>query len=77
MEPWPGFLRVVDNPPRLDHEGAAVRSVFAGTRGVKGSAMGLLEWKNPLSKIEIVSEDWLKQMHPRNWEQVCAEPITA
>ena len=81
MESWPWFLRVVDNPPRLDHEGAAVRSVSAGTGagtgGIKGSAMRSLEWRDPLSKIEIVSEDRLKQMHPRNWEQVWAEPITA
>jgi hypothetical protein len=39
--------------------------------------MGLLEWNDPLSKMEIVNEDWLKQMRPRNWEQVWAEPIAA
>ena len=47
-----------------------------GSEGLVGT-MGLLEWKDPLSKIEIVSEDWLKQMHFRNWEQVRAEPIAA
>ena len=45
-----------------------------GSGGLVGS-MGLLEWKGPLPKIEIVKEDWMKRMRPRNWEQVCAEPI--
>jgi Icc-related predicted phosphoesterase len=47
-----------------------------GSEGLVGT-MGLLEWNDPLSKIEIVNEDWLKQMRPRNWEQVWAEPIAA
>lgn len=45
-----------------------------GSGGLVGS-MGLLEWKGPLPKIEIVKEDWLTRMRPRNWEQVWAEPI--
>lgn len=24
-----------------------------------------------------MNEDWLKQMRPRNWEQVWAEPVAA
>jgi hypothetical protein len=47
-----------------------------GREGLVGS-MGVLEWDGPICKIEIVNEDWLKQMRPRNWEQVLAEPIAA
>lgn len=39
-----------------------------GKVGLIGS-MGLLDWDGSTGKVEIVSEDWLSQIGPGNWEQ--------
>jgi len=45
-----------------------------GTQGLIGS-IGILEWDGATSKVDLVSDDWLKQMHARNWEQILPECI--
>jgi hypothetical protein len=32
--------------------------------------MGILDWNGTKHHVEIVTDDWLKQMHYRIWEQV-------
>lgn len=58
--------------PNCKTKSLVFKDVWFGKDGSEGllGAMGMLDWRGSCWKIEIVKEDWLRQMAYRNWERV-------